>query len=79
MHFPAHAAAILFLSIFGHKIGDPKSPALFQGKELQVTRFKVTFFCLMSLSFFEEMDDYVEYLGSQSSDDSRMVSFCLRP
>ena len=40
MHFPAGAASILFLSIFGHKIGVLKSPALFHGKELQVTRFK---------------------------------------
>ena len=44
MHFPERAASILFLSIFGHKIGVLKSPALFQGKELQVTRFKVTCF-----------------------------------
>ena len=37
----ALAASILFLSIFGHKIGVLKPPALFQGKELQVTCFKV--------------------------------------
>ena len=42
--FPARAASILFFSIFGHKIGVLESPALFQGKELQVTRFKVTCF-----------------------------------
>ena len=30
------ATLILFLSIFGHKNGVLKSPALFQGKELQV-------------------------------------------
>ena len=41
MYFPAPAASILFLSIFGHKIGVLKSPALFQGKEFQVTRFKL--------------------------------------
>ena len=35
MHFPTHAALILFLCIFGHKIGVLKFPALFQGKELQ--------------------------------------------
>ena len=40
VRFPAHAASILFLSIFRHKIGVRKSPALFQGKELQVTRFQ---------------------------------------
>ena len=44
MHFAVRAALILFLSIFGHEIGVVKSPALFQGKELQVTRFKVMFF-----------------------------------
>ena len=43
-YFPTRAASILFLSIFGHKIGVLKFPALFQGKELQVTRFKVTCF-----------------------------------
>ena len=32
------------LSIFGYKIGVLKSPALFQGKDLQVTRFKVVCF-----------------------------------
>ena len=42
MHFPARLASISFLSIFGHKIGILKSPALFQGKELQVTRLKVS-------------------------------------
>ena len=45
--FPARAASILFLSIFGHKVGVLKSRALFQGKELQVTRIKVTCFCLI--------------------------------
>ena len=30
--FPARTASILFVSIFGHKIGVLKSPALFQGK-----------------------------------------------
>ena len=34
----------LILSIFGHRIGVLKSPALFQEKELQVTRFKVMCF-----------------------------------
>ena len=43
-HFPACADWNLFLSIFGHKIGVLKSPALFQGKELQVIRFVVTCF-----------------------------------
>ena len=36
------------LSTFGHNIGVLKSPALFQGKELQVTRFKVTCFKLIT-------------------------------
>ena len=44
MHFPARAASILFLSTLGHKIGVLKSPAFFQGKELQVTRFKIIYF-----------------------------------
>ena len=35
MHFPPRAALILFLSIFGHKIGVLKTPALFHGKELK--------------------------------------------
>ena len=35
MHFPARAALILFLSIFGHKIGVLKSPALFRGKSFK--------------------------------------------
>ena len=42
--FPARAASIVFLSIFGDKVGVLKSPALFQEKELQVTRFKVICF-----------------------------------
>ena len=33
-HFPAHAASILFLSIFRRKIGVLKYPALFQGRVL---------------------------------------------
>ena len=37
--FPAREASNLVLSIFGHKISVLKSPALFQGKKLQVTRF----------------------------------------
>ena len=41
MHFPALAALILFVSIFGHKIGVVKSAALFQGNKLQVTHFEV--------------------------------------
>ena len=40
-HFPECAASILLLFAFGHIIGVLKSQALFQGKELQVTRFKV--------------------------------------
>ena len=40
-NFPGRTAAILFLSIFGHEIAVLKCPDLFQGKELQVTRFKV--------------------------------------
>ena len=44
MHFSAGAASILVLSILGQKIGVLKSPALFQGKEMQVTRFKVMCF-----------------------------------
>ena len=51
MHFPTRAVSILFLSIFGHKIGVLKSPALFQGKELQAARFKVTRFCFHILTF----------------------------
>ena len=34
VHFPAGSALILFLSIFGNKIGVLKCLALFQGKEL---------------------------------------------
>ena len=37
VHFLSDAASIVFLSIFGQKIGVLKSPALFQGKELKVT------------------------------------------
>ena len=44
MQFPASAASFLFLSMFGYKIGVLKSAALFQGKELQVTGFKVMCF-----------------------------------
>ena len=33
VHFPARAAVILFLSIFGHKIDVLKSSALFQGNK----------------------------------------------
>ena len=44
VHFPAGSALILFLSIFGNKIGVLKCLALFQGKELQVTRLKVICF-----------------------------------
>ena len=47
VHFPAHATLILFLSIFGHKFV-LKSPALLQGKELQVTRFKVMLLLVLS-------------------------------
>ena len=42
--FFSRAASISFLSIFGHKIAVLKSPALFQGKELQITLFKVMCF-----------------------------------
>ena len=52
MHFPARAASIFILSIFGHKIGVLKSLAFLQGKELQVTRFKVMRFCFEILAFF---------------------------
>ena len=48
--FSHAAASILFLSIFRHKIGVLKSPALFQGKELQVTRFQGQGCCLRKLS-----------------------------
>ena len=41
MHFLVRAASMFFWSIFGNKVGVLKSPALFQGKGLQVTRFKV--------------------------------------
>ena len=44
VHFPRVQLSILFLFIFGHKIGVVKSPALFQGKELQVTCFQVMSF-----------------------------------
>ena len=64
MHFPARAASILFLSIFGHKIGVVKSPALFQGKELQVTRFKVTCFCSHLIDkFWVRSIDRKQYSG----------------
>ena len=36
VHFPARAASILFLSIFGHKIGVHNSPSLFQGKSCKL-------------------------------------------
>ena len=51
MHFPARAASILFLSIFGHTIGVLRSPPLFLGKELQVSPFKVTCFWLYSMRY----------------------------
>ena len=45
MHFSMHAALIFFSPIYGRKIdnktGVLKPPGLFQGKELQVTHFKV--------------------------------------
>ena len=52
MHVPARAVSILFLSIFGHKIDVLKSPALFQGNELQVTSFKFMRFCKNKKSSF---------------------------
>ena len=76
MHFPARAASILFLSIFGHKIGVLKSPTLFQGKELQVTRFKVMCFCFhlfptlsygVRLAFFSRIGAVFLYLRSRFS------------
>ena len=48
--------APLVLSIFGHRNGVLKSPALFQGKELQVTRFEIMRFYFKSLVVFNNMD-----------------------
>ena len=50
MHFPARAAANLFLSIFGHKYWDPKIPSFVPRKikELQITRFKVMYLDVLS-------------------------------
>ena len=41
----AGAASNFCLSIFGHKIGVLKFPALFQGKELQVTHVQASRLC----------------------------------
>ena len=61
MHFPVRAASILFLFIFGYKIDVLKSSALFQGKELQVTRFKVTCFWFQCLFFDFKCSDWLTY------------------
>ena len=58
MHFPVCAASILFLSVFGHKINVLNSPALFQGKELQVTHFKtfkVMCFWMYTMKFLADI------------------------
>ena len=50
MHFFVCASSISCLFIFGHKIGVLKPPALFQGKELQVTVYasRSCVFCIFS-------------------------------
>ena len=50
VHFSTRATLMLFLSKFGRKICVLKSPASFQGKELQPTRFKVMCFCSRLMS-----------------------------
>ena len=45
-------ACILFLSTIGHTIGVLKSPALFQGKEVQATCFNVMWFLLIDIIIF---------------------------
>ena len=81
MDFPARAAAsILFLSIFGHKIGVLKSPALFQGKELQVTCFKIMCFWLRVLSKKDACSHYTKKFAlvfAKKIKNLEITNFCF--